>query len=262
MPIDKRFIDVDFPTQGRPTGDLGEKLSLGADKFGDNVKTLSKDELIAIAQDPNYTGCENLITRVYDQNGDPSCTSNGTCQAHEIKQAQQFGKEHVIALSQLSLYKRVGTARSGSSVNENLKELLDVGVLPLDTPENRAKGFQHFGPEAGYSRYSLPSGWQETAKTFRGFEYYDVEGMQQFYTALALNFPVVYGRSGHAICAVRLMYENGKFIRKYVNSWGSWGTGGGDFDYGFGFDSERAGGASWAFALRAVHITDLQGPKA
>jgi hypothetical protein len=260
--IDQRFVDVDFSKQGRPTGDLGGGLALDTRKFGDALRTLSKDELIAIAQDPNYTGCEQLITRIYDQNGDPSCTSNATCQAHEIKQAQQYGKDKVIPLSQLSLYKRVGSARSGSSVSENLHELVNNGVLPLDTPENHAKGFTHFGPQAHYSSYRLPEGWQETAKIFRGFEYFELESSAEFYTALALCMPVAYGRAGHSICAVRLMYENGRFVRKYVNSWGKWGSGGGDFDHGFGFDSERAGGFSWAFCLRAVHLTDLQGPKA
>jgi hypothetical protein len=189
-------------------------------------------------------GLDALVTRIYDQGREPSCTSNATCQAHEIIQNFTFGK--VTHLSAISLYVRVGSPRSGSSVSGNLKELCNRGVLPVNNPENTAL-YSIVWPATGYKQ--LPNGWESVAKNFRGHEYYEVTSYDGFITALLKGYPVVYGRSGHAICAVRPVRRNGTLYVKYANSWHeSWG------DHGFGYDSERMvrSGASWAFALRSI----------
>jgi len=44
--------------------------------------------------------------------------------------------------------------------------------------------------------------------------------------ALLRGFVVSYARSMHAIVGMKLVYENGKWYVKYLNSWGDWGDGG------------------------------------
>jgi hypothetical protein len=67
--------------------------------------------------------------------------------------------------------------------------------------------------------------------------------------------PIVVGRAGHSICYVRPVYQNGKWLWKYVNSWGDeWGDAGGRFNTGFGYDSQKLfnESAQWAYVLRTV----------
>jgi hypothetical protein len=75
-----------------------------------------------------------------------------------------------------------------------------------------------------------------------------VRSYDGFITALLRGYPVVYGRSGHSICAVRPVFKGNKLYVKYANSWGNWG------ENGYGYDSENMirAGASWAFAVRTV----------
>lgn len=228
----------------------------GADQadivFEDAIPIIPREDWPAIIAAIDNAGgsLDLLVTRIYNQERDVSCTSNATCQATEIIEAMQWGKKCVVHKSAMSLYRRVGGPRSGSAVSANLREMTTRGVLPLKSPENEAR-FKHTMPNAGYR--DLPGGWEETAKLFRGHEVFDVRSFDGFITALLRGYPVVYGRDGHAICAVRPSYKNGKLYVKYANSWGNWG------DNGFGYDSEAKirSGASWAFALRSVVDSDL-----
>ncbi len=227
----------------------------GEPVFEDAVPVIPRDQWPTLVKsiDDAGGGLDLLVTRIYDQKSEGSCVSNATCQAMEIAQARRRGRASVIHLSAISLYKRCGRSPgSGSMVSTNLKEILGTGVLPLDNEQNR-KLFKHVMPNTGfYQKY--PDGWQETAKRFRGNEVYDIRSYDGFITALLRGYPVVYGRSGHSICAVRPIYRGNQLYVKYANSWHeSWG------DKGYGYDSESKirAGASWAFALRTVVDPDL-----
>lgn len=227
----------------------------GEQVFEDAIPLIPRSEWPnAIAKIDAAGGSLDLLrTRIYNQGREGSCTSNATSQAHELVQAMQWGKHNVIHLSAISLYKQVGgSPSSGSSVSGNMAALLKVGVLPLDDEANRAKGFKHVFPATGfYTKY--PQDWQQTAKLFRCHEIFDVRSFDGFITALIRGYPVVYGRDGHAICAVRPLYRNGKLYVKYANSWGDWG------DNGYGYDSEATvkRGANWAFAVRSNVDSEL-----
>jgi hypothetical protein len=196
-------------------------------------------------------GLDLLVTRIYDQGREGSCTSNATCQSHEILQNAQYGPHRVVHLSAISLYKRVGSSpMSGSSVSANLRELRSRGALPVEPCGGL---FPHCMSNTGFSQ-RYPSGWEATAKLFKGGEYFEIRSYEGFITALLRGYPVVYGRQGHAICAVRPVIRNGRLYVKYANSWHhSWG------DHGFGYDSESQirQGAQWAFALRSVVDRDV-----
>lgn len=185
-----------------------------------------------------------------------NCVANACSQAHEIIQAKQSGKENVVHLSAISLYKRIGSSpNSGAMVSDGLEEMSERGVLPLDTPENRAKFGPSVMPNAGF-RTAYPSGWEATAKKFAASEWFVIESVNELITALLNQHPVVVGRSGHSIAYCDVVYDGSNLMVGYCNSWGSWGSGLGGHATGFGFDSLRLirSSASWAFALRSVTV--------
>lgn len=263
--IDDRFVNVDFVKEakrvGRLTGYAGINPAaihkFGA--FGDSVPVLSDSELRSEIEkmDAAGGGSERLITRIYDQNGEGSCVANACSQANEVVQALQWGKENVVHLSAMSLYKRIGSSpNSGAMVSDGLEEMQSRGVLPLDNAENRAKYGDAVMPNIGW-RTAFPSGWETTAAKFKVKEAYIVRNVNELLTALVHGWPVVVGRSGHSICHIRPLIKSGSFAALYANSWGNWGQGAGDFTSGFGVD---AGGtlrsaAGWAFAVRSLTVS-------
>lgn len=248
------FVDVDFTQQPEYTfGDAGHRcFSEFKATFADNIQVIPESQwkdLIA-AMDSAGGGADQMVTRIYDQKNEGSCVANACSQACEIVQAVQLGKENVTPLSAISLYKRIGRSpNSGAMIDDGLEEMANRGVLPLDTPENRAKFGAAVMPNTGWStRY--PDGWEQTAKRFRATEWFIVDSVNELISALLLQMPVVVGRQGHSICYCRPMYRNGPLVAKYANSWGNWG------DQGFGYDTlnQIRMSANWAFALRSVVV--------
>lgn len=255
MPIDPRFIDVDFPVQPQFTfGDLGPAaFGKRCQAYGDAVSVIPQSQWPELAQlaIASGGGSSQLVTRIYDQKQEGSCVANACSQAHEIVQAIQVGKENVVHLSAISLYKRIGSSpNSGAMVSDGLEEMAERGVLPLDTPENRAKFGTSVMPNTGF-RTPYPANWEETAKKFRATEWFIVESLEELITALFNHHPVVVGRSGHSIAYTDPVYQDGALLVKYCNSWGT-----GFGENGFGYDSLRLirSSASWAFALRSVVV--------
>src|SRR5688572_22666193 len=144
MPIPSHLIDVDFPSDEKFTfGDQGF-AAFGPPRapYGDSVQVIPesqwKDLAKAIADAGG--GCSQLVSRIYNQGNEGSCVANACSQAHEIVQAKTVGKDSVVHLSAISLYKRIGRSpNSGAMVSDGLDEMAERGILPLDTPENRAK---------------------------------------------------------------------------------------------------------------------------
>ena len=164
-------------------------------------------------------------------------------------QALQHGKDGVVHLSAISLYKRIGRSPgSGASVSDGLQELASRGALPLDDEANRARFNDKVMPNTGFYE-KFPADWEGTAKNFTIVEHHIIRSLEGMRTALVLGHPVVVGRQGHSICYCRLMRKSDRYIAKYANSWNStWG------DAGFGYDSESQMrmSAGWAFAVRQV----------
>lgn len=258
MPIDPAILDVDFSQQPYARGNLGVRP--GAKKmraFRDVAKLVPESEWRGLSEElkAESSGCASLVTRIYDQKQEGSCVANASCQAVEIIQAMQFGKDRVIQLSAISLYKRIGSsAQSGAYVGDGLEELAKRGALPLDTPVNRERFADKVMPNTGF-REPYPQDWENTANYFRAQEWWEIESMAELMSALLQRFPVVVGREGHSICYCEPVFDGSKLTIKYANSWGNWG------DNGFGYDTERQakktiGGGAWA--LRSVNIPDFQ----
>lgn len=249
-----QFLDVDFTrdphyTKGYDT--VGEIGLFGAyEDFGSEMIPESEWKDRVAEMDRDESGCDSLVTRIYNQGREGSCVANACAQSHEIMQAAQLGKANVTALSAISLYKRIGRSPgSGAMVSDGLKESKDRGILPLDNAANR----EHYGgavmPPTGFYE-KFPAGWEATALNFRVDEWVVIRSLEGMLSALLNRKPVVVGRQSHSICYCRPMYRSGSLISKYANSWGNWG------DNGFGYDTLRqmSMSAGWAFAPLSIVI--------
>jgi hypothetical protein len=257
--FDPKFLDVDFTKDPRFTlGDLtpaGETFA-GVREYGDTFATIPESEWPGLIekQEAEGGGAERLVTMIFNQGNEGSCVANACAQAHQIVQARQWGKENVVQLSAMSLYKRIGrSAQSGAMVSDGMEELETRGILPLDSAENRAR-FSHVHTARGFNA-PLPGGWPETGQRFLLIERHVIRNTAQMGTALLNQHPVVVGRKGHSICYVALKMKGSSFIVPYPNSWNyDWGIPMGDMDGGFGVDSwgNVQASSGWAFAITQV----------
>ena len=166
--------------------------------------------------DPDWLNGD--IRGIKSQGNEGSCTSNGFAGSGETI-VIATGRE-CVEYSAMSLYKRCGrSANSGSSLDDNCRELSERGILPVTgTP-----GYEHTHPRTGF-RKALPKGWEETARHFRLQEWLDVDSFESMAMCLLRRIPVVFGydigRGGHCIYATKLIYKNRKW---YIGCPGSWG---------------------------------------
>lgn len=257
--IDDRYVDVDFTKESQYVfGDLGTRCFGAPREYSDVAPVIPESEWKGLIEqmEADKGGSERLVTRIFNQGNEGSCVGNAGTQAHQIVQALQYGKENVTQLSASSLYKQIGRSpNSGAMVDDCLEAGTETGILPLDTPENRAKFGDAVLPHTGFNK-AFPSNWKETAKKFRFHESFVIRNVAQLVTAGLNQHPVVVGRAGHSIVYLRPAYKNGSLGFIYVNSWGNWGFAAGDFDSGFGFDSSSyvRSSASWAFAVRSIVV--------
>lgn len=263
--IPARFLDVD----GVPSTDPQNFGCLPRDdafastfaSFSDNIELIPRSQwkdLCAIQGEANKA----FVKKIKNQGQEGTCASNATTQAAEIIWNKQFGLDNWVEFSPIAVYRWIASSpRTGSNIGANLRQLTQVGALPVAKDENR-DFLKRAGLDStdvltptGYYQ-TFPDGWKTTAAHFQAMEAFDIDSFEAFATALLKGFPVVYGRSGHAITGARLVWDESKsiFAVEYANSWGPWG------DKGYGYDSEsylkRAGGSYGAFALRAMKVTN------
>ena len=133
-------------------------------------------------------------------------------------------------------------------------------MLLIDTPENRSVlsklGLDpsHVLRAVGYHQH-FPTGWQETARQFKIDEFYELDGVDEMFSAQLMGFDILYGRAGHAIHGVDTVKYRGSHAAKYDNSWsGRWG------DNGFGYDTynylRNRIGRYGAYAIQSVRAPD------
>ena len=107
------------------------------------------------------------------------------------------------------------------------------GVLPTDTPENRAR-YAHTHPLRDFNQ-RLPTDWLATGRLFRGQRFVVARGFDMISSALVNGYCGIVGRDGHCVPYVYLdVTQRDEFVATYANSWDvNWG------DNGFGYDGER-----------------------
>ncbi len=168
------------------------------------------------------------ITRAYDQDGEGTCVYNALALAMQIRHNWQFGDHNAVPLSPISGYRyNAPGPSSGSNVGQAIVWAESKGLIPLDCPENRLHvQAGHFGivhPATGYSRKPA-EGWQQVARMFRAQEWFRVETVEEWVSALLHGFVCVGGRDRHCVAHGGLAMDGGRLLSIYCNSWGLWGS--------------------------------------
>lgn len=231
-------VDVDFTQDPRFTAGFngyGDKMKM-LGRYEDTVNIIPESQWPQLFAERKALGLSmrNLVTRIYDQGGEGSCVANAAGQAHQVLQAKELGKDRVTQLSAISLYKRIGSsAGSGAYIGDAMDELQEKGILPLDTPENRARFGDKVMPHTGF-REAYPADWEQTAKNFKILEAFRGSSRAEMFTALFNWHPICVGRAGHSIMYADPILEGSNWLIEYANSWTpGWG------DNGYGRDSDR-----------------------
>lgn len=262
--INDRYIDVAFEKEPEYVfGDTGpdpSKLGLFA-AYEDSEELIpeSKWREMSDALDASRGGNEWLVNWILNQGREGSCVGNMETQGHMTLQAQTFGIDRVIALSAISAYQLIGSSpNSGANVADALRKGSEVGILPLDTPDNRKLFGDAVMPATGFYT-KRPSGERAVARQFRFDETRVIRSVAGIVTAGLRGKPIGVGRAGHSILYLRPLYRNGQLGFLYVNSWGNWGFGAGHHKFGFGWDSLSMvrSSAQWAFSMQSIVRPDI-----
>ncbi len=150
---------------------------------------------------------------------DGMCTSNGACETEMILRSFRGRPDNPVLSPEhlYSLHSRWGT---GSTLDENLKTLVDVGVctrvqVPAAWP------------------VVLPDDWKAKAAKNRMLEFIDLNAdFDAVATALQRGHPCLIGVNwpgggGHAIAATELARDGRGWVLRGPNSWGKdWGDDG------------------------------------
>lgn len=247
--LNPAFIDIDLASEGDRLGYPKGNLQVDPDvyktcrSYGDVVELIPESQWRQLYEEKKLAKAENarLIKWILNQLSEGSCVGQMETQMMQYLHARAFGLDRVVQLSACSAYKQIGSSpNSGANIFDALRKGQQVGILPLDTPENRQRFGNHVMPATGF-RTPWPEGWTGTAKHFRFDEEYRIENRNQGFTALLRGDAIGVGRKGHSILYIDLVWDdaNNRWLVLYVNSWGQWGIAAGNLEYGFGLDSSR-----------------------
>jgi hypothetical protein len=235
-PLDESWIDCAHPADGFLDEDF-------PDKFGDEfpaaliVPRGEWQKWITSNQAAGFSLTLYNDTLNY-QAPEHSCVSNATETAIRVVRNRQLGLAHTVKFSPMSLYCRVNPRRwGGSTMLGNLDEASARGILPEDTPQNKAVFADHVA--------------RQNAVYFPASELFRIRTAEQFASALLRGWPIVNGRSGHSICHLDLVYRNGKYLSKYADSYGT-----DRGDGGYLYDTESKWATSGAWCLVSVTCPD------
>lgn len=265
--LDSRFVDVITGTSGGPLqGCLQDDAKCGNrfPVFEEAQRVHPRSDWMDLLKE--NVSLERLIQWTHDQNPEGTCASNASACVCETASRLTVGARATMMMSPISVYRWIANnADEGSNIGDNLVQASKVGFLPVDTPENRATlkaiglNENHVLKHTGYSQ-KFPTDWKETAAYFQPEEAYEIISFDGIISALLDDFPVVYGRSSHAIAGMTPVYKDGKWYVKYANSWGKWGEVGENGLQMFGYDSESFLSSQVkyykAWACRTIKLSD------
>lgn len=263
--VDPKFVDVDLEREAKRLGFIPGDLASpnahftdtppGFMSYGDEFEILPEAERTKeIERLDREGGIERLVRFILNQKNEGSCVGNAETQALQVCLAKQIGEANIVPLSAISAYKQIGRSpNSGANIGDALEKGSQVGVLPLDTPENRKLFADHVMPATGFYT-PWPNGWTATAKQFRIKKRLIIRSIAELEQAGINGHSIVVGRAGHSILYLRPSLKSGRGFL-YVNSWGEWGFGAGGHPSGFGFDTMRLVGQSASYAWAIVTCT-------
>lgn len=201
--------------------------------FGDHVETMSRAELTKWAKNSTRNGRTRFGKEfIFDQGRAGSC--NGWAGSAALMRARARCGMKYVPLAGNYLYSLInGNRDNGSMLDDGMAALQSQGVATISTVG---------GPTVIYRRqYNTAKADREAAK-FRGFECYRVRTIEEFWTALALQWDCVCvvevgnrfnkidrngipgvdrGIGNHAVAADDLVWIGNQIV---ADSYSSWGT--------------------------------------
>lgn len=263
--IDPKLIDIELEPAGHLSGGMDDRsfgipfpdeLLIPKSEWKDRITDLKDNDPFHV-DGPHPQGCisANYIPKghTYNQHPESSCVLNATCAAIQTVRNMCLGVEHAIKLSPMWLYCQLARSRhSGSYMWQALELTLKIGALPSDLHADIFAATCHENTPFGWPSKLVEDGDTDTSRHFRPLEYLRIDDATQFCSALLNQYPVVYGRSGHSICARDLVYESRKYMARSLDSYG-WDNRDGTGNI---YDSERMLSTGGAWALRVVTLPD------
>jgi|TARA_Y100000310_G_scaffold333830_1_gene412196 hypothetical protein len=241
MPINRKWVDYDLTVipSDHEAGLLEETheqimasagmLSSFQTEYPELMLTKKKRKELAIK---NWKAYRRTLVKIYSQSNTSACVGFGSAQALEITTTRRYGRKNHHSLSGMSVYKNIGnTIRSGAMISDGMKQIANVGALPLKNDKND----EEFDLTWGLLDWSkkFPRGWKSKVP-FRVAKWGKAQGEDEIDSALANGFCGIVGRSRHCVPYFGLYYEGNDSFAPFANSWGSnWG------DKGVGYDSLR-----------------------
>ena len=259
MTIDTKHIDVDFTVipDDQTTGLIEESdddILMAAGEIGSFESEYpslmvppSKRKDLAILKWPRQ---RRTVRRIYSQSRTSACVGFGSAQALEVTRTRRYGRKYHVSLAGMSVYKEIGRSlMSGAMISDGMKQIVNVGALPLDTPENNDKYDLTWGITDWSRRF--PRGWEKHANQFRVSKWATARGTDEIESALLNDFTGIVGRSRHCVPYVGLTYDRNSPVVTYANSWsGNWG------DEGIGYDSQRTYRNLTLYVILEVVVND------
>ncbi len=179
------------------------------EKASDRIRIIPRNEWrdIIEAQKEAKASLRNVVWGILDQDGRGSCAQE--CGGSAVMAVRSFARMPDVWPNQWCSYWRVTNGRDqGSSIASACRAIRDWGCIPQSLCP-RSQGFQR-----------QPDEYWEIAKKYRAHEWIQVETRNEFASCLLQNIPVMYGRSGHAICGICMTDAGGSF--KAAGSWGNY----------------------------------------
>lgn len=195
-------------------------------RYGDGTWARAED-MVPVLPRADWQPIRNaaLVWEIFSQL-DGHCAANSATMCLELLR-EQSGQRRV-TLAPHTLYMQHSRWGTGSSIDENLRQLRDVGVLTEEKfPESKC-------PRS----VSDPDGWSEDLRTearqYRVLEWFDCDGSFDLgASALQRGMPLVIGLrwpggGGHSVLVTDLLKKgDGSWLFRGPNSWGaSWGDSG------------------------------------
>lgn len=202
--------------QKPPRGTEFGALDRTATCYGDGTFPKYEDRFTLITRRMwMATSLNRHVHTIYAQL-DGMCTSNGACETMMVERSFR-GQPHV-ELAPEQLYYQHSKWGTGSTLDENLQALVDVGVCDRESIPKHAR------------REDWPRDWEELAAKNRMLEFIDLNAdFDAVATALQRGLPCLIGvrwpgGGGHAIAATELAKDGRDWVLRGPNSWGAnWG---------------------------------------
>lgn len=194
-----------------------------------------------------------------NQNPESSCVYNAGEVVQNVMRNKQLGGEWGIKGAPMSGYCRVTRSRHSGSTMWGCLEKTQAGKLGNGfLPEKNPRNIALFGDYCVHQnspfiynngREYFPDGWEEVAQWFTVVEWYSIDSYEEFVSAMLRGWGVCYGRSGHSIAGLQVVWYQGQACCKYMDSYGH-----GRGDNGFLIDTPRMMSTGGAWCCREVTL--------